>query len=47
MGMSENVVYPPNDQFDWVNDDNALELGVPYFQTNPHTDLRPQDCGFH
>ena len=36
MGVSENTVYPPNSYFDRENDDNPMDLGVHYFQTNPY-----------
>jgi hypothetical protein len=35
VGLSENDVYgiPPNEHFSKENDDAAMDLGLPYFQT--------------
>ena len=42
MGRSENCAYPqmdPNGTFHRENDDSRKDLEVPYFQTNPYTNI--------
>lgn len=36
LGLAENGVCAPHDHFNGDNENDPLELGVPYFQTKPY-----------